>query len=107
MNIGVSVPLPAYNVDVAFMSRSAETRGFESKSGHGRVKPDHAPARRIDGSTMTPSMTTGVRSRKMLQFRMGMSKWQPECRPAAWLGPVEKRKLPSNTRPSRPMAALP
>jgi probable F420-dependent oxidoreductase len=30
MNIGISVPLPAYNVDVAFMARTAETLGFES-----------------------------------------------------------------------------
>jgi len=30
MNVGVSVPLPAYNVDVAFMARTAETLGFES-----------------------------------------------------------------------------
>src|SRR5438128_11154198 len=30
MNIGVSVPLPAYHVDVAFMARKAEELGFES-----------------------------------------------------------------------------
>src|SRR3989475_3693631 len=30
MNIGVSVPLPAYHVDVAFMARKAEEFGFES-----------------------------------------------------------------------------
>jgi probable F420-dependent oxidoreductase len=30
MNIGVSVPLPAYLVDVAFMARTAEHLGFES-----------------------------------------------------------------------------
>ncbi len=30
MNGGVSVPLPAYNVDVAFMARTAEALGFES-----------------------------------------------------------------------------
>ena len=30
MNVGVSVPLPAYNVDVAFMARTAEALGFES-----------------------------------------------------------------------------
>jgi probable F420-dependent oxidoreductase len=30
MNIGVSVPLPAYLVDVAFMARTAEQLGFES-----------------------------------------------------------------------------
>jgi probable F420-dependent oxidoreductase len=30
MNVGVSVPLPAYNVDVAFMARQAEELGFES-----------------------------------------------------------------------------
>src|SRR3989449_7559544 len=30
MNIGVSVPLPAYHVDVAFMARKAEEPGFES-----------------------------------------------------------------------------
>src|SRR2546427_8808169 len=30
MNIGVSVPLPAYHVDVAFMARTAEELGFES-----------------------------------------------------------------------------
>src|SRR5262249_42762889 len=30
MNVGVSVPLPAYNVDVAFMARVAEGLGFES-----------------------------------------------------------------------------
>jgi probable F420-dependent oxidoreductase len=30
MNVGVSVPLPAYNVDVAFMARTAEQLGFES-----------------------------------------------------------------------------
>ena len=30
MNVGISVPLPAYAVDVAFMARTAETLGFES-----------------------------------------------------------------------------
>ena len=30
MNVGVSVPLPAYSVDVAFMARTAEALGFES-----------------------------------------------------------------------------
>ncbi len=30
MNVGLSVPLPAYNVDVAFMARTAEALGFES-----------------------------------------------------------------------------
>jgi len=30
MNVGVSVPLPAYSVDVAFMARTAESLGFES-----------------------------------------------------------------------------
>jgi probable F420-dependent oxidoreductase len=30
MNVGISVPLPAYNVDVAFMARTAERLGFES-----------------------------------------------------------------------------
>jgi probable F420-dependent oxidoreductase len=30
MNVGVSVPLPAYKVDVAFMARTAEALGFES-----------------------------------------------------------------------------
>jgi alkanesulfonate monooxygenase SsuD/methylene tetrahydromethanopterin reductase-like flavin-dependent oxidoreductase (luciferase family) len=30
MNVGTSVPLPAYNVDVAFMARQAEELGFES-----------------------------------------------------------------------------
>jgi probable F420-dependent oxidoreductase len=30
MNVGISVPLPAYWVDVAFMARTAEALGFES-----------------------------------------------------------------------------
>jgi probable F420-dependent oxidoreductase len=30
MNVGISVPLPAYSVDVAFMARTAEALGFES-----------------------------------------------------------------------------
>jgi len=30
LNVGVSVPLPAYNVDVAFMAQKAEELGFES-----------------------------------------------------------------------------
>src|SRR5439155_21900607 len=30
MNVGVSVPLPAYLVDVGFMARKAEELGFES-----------------------------------------------------------------------------
>jgi probable F420-dependent oxidoreductase len=30
MNVGVSVPLPAYHVDVAFMARTAEELGFDS-----------------------------------------------------------------------------
>src|ERR1700682_6824206 len=30
MNVGISVPLPAYLVDVAFMARKAEELGFES-----------------------------------------------------------------------------
>ncbi len=30
MKVGVSVPLPAYKVDVAFMARTAEALGFES-----------------------------------------------------------------------------
>ena len=30
MNVGISVPLPAYHVDVAFMARTAEELGFES-----------------------------------------------------------------------------
>ena len=30
MNIGISVPLPAYLVDVGFMARKAEELGFES-----------------------------------------------------------------------------
>jgi len=30
MNVGVSIPLPAYLVDPAFMARSAEDLGFES-----------------------------------------------------------------------------
>ena len=29
MNVGISVPLPAYNVDVAFIARTAEALGFE------------------------------------------------------------------------------
>ena len=30
LNVGISVPLPAYHVDVAFMARTAEALGFES-----------------------------------------------------------------------------
>ena len=30
MNVGISVPLPAYHVDVAFMARTAEELGFDS-----------------------------------------------------------------------------
>ena len=30
MNIGISVPLPAYLVDVGFMARKVEELGFES-----------------------------------------------------------------------------
>lgn len=30
MNVGISVPLPAYHVDVGFMARKAEALGFES-----------------------------------------------------------------------------
>ena len=30
MNVGVSIPLPAYHVDPAFMARTAEALGFES-----------------------------------------------------------------------------
>src|SRR2546425_5612251 len=30
MNIGISVPLPAYHVDVGFMAKKAEELGFES-----------------------------------------------------------------------------
>jgi probable F420-dependent oxidoreductase len=30
MNVGISVPLPAYHVDVAFMARTVEALGFES-----------------------------------------------------------------------------
>ena len=30
MNVGISVPLPAYHVDVGFMARTAESLGFES-----------------------------------------------------------------------------
>src|SRR5689334_17665604 len=30
MNVGISVPLPAYSVDVAAMARAAEALGFES-----------------------------------------------------------------------------
>ncbi len=30
MRVGISVPLPAYNVDVGFMARRAESLGFES-----------------------------------------------------------------------------
>ena len=30
MNVGISVPLPAYHVDVVFMARKAEELGFES-----------------------------------------------------------------------------
>jgi probable F420-dependent oxidoreductase len=30
MNVGISVPLPAYQVDVAFMAKTAESLGFES-----------------------------------------------------------------------------
>ena len=30
MNVGVSIPLPAYLVDPAFMARTAEDLGFES-----------------------------------------------------------------------------
>ena len=30
LNVGVSVPLPAYNVDVAYMAQKAEELGFES-----------------------------------------------------------------------------
>jgi len=30
MNVGVSIPLPAYNVDPAFIARTAEALGFES-----------------------------------------------------------------------------
>jgi len=30
MNVGISVPLPAYDVDVAFIARTAEGLGFES-----------------------------------------------------------------------------
>ena len=30
MNVGISVPLPAYLVDVGFMARKAEELGFES-----------------------------------------------------------------------------
>ena len=30
MNVGISVPLPAYHVDVGFMARKAEELGFES-----------------------------------------------------------------------------
>jgi len=33
MNIGISVPLPAYKVDVAFMARTAEALGFERNCG--------------------------------------------------------------------------
>jgi alkanesulfonate monooxygenase SsuD/methylene tetrahydromethanopterin reductase-like flavin-dependent oxidoreductase (luciferase family) len=30
MNIGISIPLPAYLVDVGFMARTVEELGFES-----------------------------------------------------------------------------
>ena len=30
MNVGISVPLPAYHVDVASMAKTAEALGFES-----------------------------------------------------------------------------
>jgi hypothetical protein len=30
MNVGVSIPLPAYHVDPAFIARTAEALGFES-----------------------------------------------------------------------------
>src|SRR5213594_529345 len=30
MNVGISVPLPAYDVDVASIAKTAETLGFES-----------------------------------------------------------------------------
>ena len=30
MNIGVSIPLPAYKVDPGFIARTAEALGFES-----------------------------------------------------------------------------
>jgi len=30
MNVGISVPLPAYLVDVGFMARKVEELGFES-----------------------------------------------------------------------------
>ena len=30
MNVGTSVPLPAYTIDPAFMARKAEELGFES-----------------------------------------------------------------------------
>src|SRR5207244_13349610 len=30
MNVGISVPLPAYHVDVGFMAKKAEELGFES-----------------------------------------------------------------------------
>ena len=51
MNIGVSVPLPAYKVDVGFMARTAEALGFESFwCAEHPIMPVHSSSR-FPGST--------------------------------------------------------
>jgi probable F420-dependent oxidoreductase len=51
MNIGISVPLPAYKVDVAFMARKAEELGFESFwCAEPPIMPVHSTSR-FPGST--------------------------------------------------------
>jgi probable F420-dependent oxidoreductase len=46
MTIGISVPLPAYTVDVAFMARTAEALGFESFwCAENPIMPVHSTSR--------------------------------------------------------------
>ena len=46
MHIGISVPLPAYKVDVAFMARQAEELGSESFwCAEHPIMPVHSPSR--------------------------------------------------------------
>jgi len=51
MNVGISVPLPAYHVDVASMAKTAEALGFKSLwCAEHLIMPVHSKSR-FQGST--------------------------------------------------------
>ena len=63
MNVGISVPLPAYDVDVASIAKTAEALGFES------LWCAEHPIMPVDSKSRFPGSADGVIPGELLALR--------------------------------------